>query len=86
MDELQALRDQLKSTQDRVMALESELRVLAACFHEAQALPEGLLEMRLHQAVRDLHGQYPDEFPEVVRNLMVLRDFCEDLRKREPSQ
>ena len=85
-EELDYLREKLRDTQDRVMALEGELRVLAACLHEANALPLGLLEMRLHQAIQELHGRHPDDFPEVVRSMIVLRDFCEGLRKNEPSQ
>lgn len=85
-EELNYLRDCLRSTQDRVMALEAEVRVLAACLHEAKAMPLGLVEMRLHQAIQELHGRHPDEFPETVRNLIVLRDFCEGLRKNEPNR
>ncbi|MBX9831967.1 MAG: hypothetical protein K2X78_02860 [Burkholderiaceae bacterium] len=85
-EELDYLREKLRDTQDRVMALEGEMRVLAACLHEGKALPFGLFEMRLHQAIQELHGGHPDEFPEVVRSMIVLRDFCEALRKNEPPQ
>lgn len=84
--ELEYLRDKLRDTQDRVMALEAEVRVLVAALHDEKVLPLGLLERRLHQAIQELHGGQPDEFPETVRSLILLRDFCEGLRKNEPPR
>ena len=62
------------------------VRVLVAALHDEKVLPLGLLERRLHQAIQELHGGQPDEFPETVRSLILLRDFCEGLRKNEPPR
>ena len=84
-EELDDLREKLRETQDRVFALELELHALAEVLHETKAIPIGLFEMKLHQSIREIHGKYPDEFPETVRWMIVLRDYCEELRRREPN-
>ena len=85
-EELEYLRARLRDTQDRVMALEAEVRVLVAALHEEKVLPLMLFETRLHKAIQELHGGHPDEFPEVVRSMILLRDFCEALRKNAPPE
>lgn len=69
------LEDALAGTQDRLMAVETVLRVLAYCLHGRQALPADLLLAQLEIAARQLHEGYAEEFSEVVRALNLFADW-----------
>jgi hypothetical protein len=79
--EIAELRDALRHTQGRVMALEAEVRVLAFCLHLARAVPIEFLVDQAVQAVQQLHSQHGDEFPEVVRNLIAFREYLQAIER-----
>lgn len=83
--ELLQLREALRHTQDQVMALEAQVRVLASCLALAGAVPAELLVEQLTQAIRQLHGRHGEEFPQVTRSLIELRDFLRGEGPPAPS-
>ncbi len=77
-DRFELLQEQLAHTQDRVMALQAQVRVLVHCLVTAQVVTPAQVSMELTQAMRQIHRfDAGKEFPGVHRAMGVLRAWVE---------